>query len=131
VCSHSGTNRTPGFRGWPGTLLTGLAVIGPRGARRSKHRGGGDLTTAGPRYAHHGGVPRGPRHPLPRNEPIVPESHLDDELLALTLFSTWAVLTGRTLRAAPPGELTEEELIEFWEDVPVQTSWHAPGRGRG
>lgn len=40
----------------------------------------------------------------------------DDELLAFLLISTWSLLTGRTLRDAPPGDLTAEELIEFWAD---------------
>jgi hypothetical protein len=47
----------------------------------------------------------------------------DDDLLALTLLSTWSVLTGRTLRAVPPDELTMAELIEFWAEAPLQASW--------
>ncbi|MGI8332539.1 hypothetical protein ACRYCC_21525 [Actinomadura scrupuli] len=50
----------------------------------------------------------------------------DDDLLALTLFSTWAVRTGRTLRAAHPEELTEDELIEFWAEMPVPAAWRPP-----
>jgi hypothetical protein len=52
------------------------------------------------------------------------DSHpTDDDLLALTLVSTWSVLTGRTLRNVHPDELTEIELIEFWADTSLQTSW--------
>jgi hypothetical protein len=62
----------------------------------------------------------------------VPESRTaDNDLLALTLFSTWAVLTGRTLRAAHLDELSEEELIEFWAEVTVPTSWHPPPPDEG
>jgi hypothetical protein len=58
-------------------------------------------------------------------------SHSDDDLLALTLFSTWTVLTGRTLRDVPPDELTEEELIEFWEDLDLKAAWRPPESDRG
>jgi hypothetical protein len=52
-----------------------------------------------------------------RNEPVVPLTpQSDDELLACLLISTWSLLTGRTLRAAAPGDLSAEELIEFWAD---------------
>jgi len=37
-------------------------------------------------------------------------------LLAFLLILTWSLLSGRTLRAAAPGDLTAEELIEFWAD---------------
>jgi hypothetical protein len=60
----------------------------------------------------------------------VPDSHPDDQL-ALTLFSTWSVLTGRTLRAARPDDLTEEELIEFWQDASFETTWGVPASGPG
>jgi hypothetical protein len=62
----------------------------------------------------------------------VPESRTaDNDLLALTLFSTWAVLTGRTLRAAHLDELSEDELIEFWAEVTVPTSWRPPPPDQG
>lgn len=45
------------------------------------------------------------------------DSPAEQALLALTLITTWALTTGRTLR---PGvsldQLTEDELIEFWAD---------------
>lgn len=44
-------------------------------------------------------------------------SPAEQDLLARTLITTWALATGRTMRAGvPPGELTEDELIEFWAD---------------
>jgi hypothetical protein len=44
-------------------------------------------------------------------------SPAEQALLALTLITTWALATGRTLRSGvPPGQLTEDELIEFWAD---------------
>jgi len=40
-----------------------------------------------------------------------------DELLSFLLISTWSLTTGRQLRCdVPPGELTEQELIDFWAD---------------
>jgi hypothetical protein len=44
-------------------------------------------------------------------------SPAEQALLALILITTWALATGRTLRAdVPPDQLTERELIEFWAD---------------
>jgi len=44
-------------------------------------------------------------------------SPAEQALLALTLITTWALATGRTLRSdVSPGQLTENELIEFWAD---------------
>lgn len=40
----------------------------------------------------------------------------DDALLARSLYTTWAVRTGRMPRAVPVTELTPEELIDFWAD---------------
>jgi hypothetical protein len=41
----------------------------------------------------------------------------EDDLLAHVLISTWALITGRTLRCdVPARELSEEELIDFWAD---------------
>jgi hypothetical protein len=39
-----------------------------------------------------------------------------DAALARSLFTTWAIRTGRALRLVPVAELTAEELIEFWAD---------------
>jgi hypothetical protein len=47
--------------------------------------------------------------------PNVPDHY--DDLLATPLIRSWMVATGRTLRAdVPPGELSAEELIDFWAD---------------
>jgi hypothetical protein len=40
----------------------------------------------------------------------------EDSALALTLFSTWSLLTGRRLRAAHLTELDATELVDFWAD---------------
>ncbi len=41
----------------------------------------------------------------------------DDEIIAQVLILTWAMATGRTLRAdVPPAELGAAELIAFWAD---------------
>jgi hypothetical protein len=40
----------------------------------------------------------------------------EDPALALTLFSTWSLLTGRRLRTVKRSELDAEELIDFWAD---------------
>jgi hypothetical protein len=40
----------------------------------------------------------------------------EDPALALTLISTWALLTGRRLRAVTLAELNGRELIDFWAD---------------
>jgi hypothetical protein len=45
---------------------------------------------------------------------VVPRG--DDEHLALLLVATWSLRTGRRLRHAPPEQLTEAELLEFWDD---------------
>lgn len=48
---------------------------------------------------------------------VVEETAAEEALLALTLITTWALATGRTLRSdVPPGQLTEAELMEFWAD---------------
>ncbi|MCK2218782.1 hypothetical protein MF672_034050 [Actinomadura sp. ATCC 31491] len=39
-----------------------------------------------------------------------------DEHLLVTLVTTWVLATGRRPPAARPGDLTAEELIEFWAD---------------
>jgi hypothetical protein len=67
-----------------------------------------------------------------RNEPVVPTNpKSEDELLACLLISTWSVLTGRTLRAAAPADLTAEELIEFWaDDFPENSPKDSPADAR-
>ncbi|QXJ21844.1 hypothetical protein AGRA3207_002745 [Actinomadura graeca] len=47
----------------------------------------------------------------------------DDAFLALSLITIWATRTGRTLRAVPIGELTADELEDFWADDQL---WPAP-----
>ncbi|WP_424533767.1 hypothetical protein ACOZ38_25880 [Sphaerisporangium viridialbum] len=45
---------------------------------------------------------------------------VDEELLVL-LVTTWAIRTGRIPPARPPGQLTAEELMEFWADDQIAT----------
>ncbi|WP_131738752.1 hypothetical protein [Actinomadura roseirufa] len=40
----------------------------------------------------------------------------DTAVLALSLFTTWAARTGRSLPAGPVDDLSPEEIIEFWVD---------------
>lgn len=40
----------------------------------------------------------------------------DDPALALTLISTWSLLTGRRLRSVDRTKLNVDELIDFWAD---------------
>ncbi|WP_242894452.1 hypothetical protein [Actinomadura litoris] len=41
----------------------------------------------------------------------------DDELIACTLITLWALATGRALPdGVPPARLAEHELIAFWAD---------------
>jgi hypothetical protein len=47
--------------------------------------------------------------------------HADDAALARSLFTTWAIRTGRSLRAVPVTELTPEELIDFWADDQLES----------
>ena len=43
--------------------------------------------------------------------------HVDDELLARLLITSWTLATGRTLPVGvPPRLLSEDELISFWAD---------------
>ncbi|GAA2399010.1 hypothetical protein GCM10010191_02240 [Actinomadura vinacea] len=46
----------------------------------------------------------------------------DDEYLAFLLVANWSLHTGRRLREAPPEELTEGELMEFWSDPTWETA---------
>jgi hypothetical protein len=43
-------------------------------------------------------------------------SPADTALMALTLFTVWSARTGRVLPPVPIGDLTAEELVEFWAD---------------
>lgn len=40
----------------------------------------------------------------------------DAALMALSLFTVWAVRTGRTLRPVPIADLTAQEIEAFWAD---------------
>jgi hypothetical protein len=52
-----------------------------------------------------------------RIEYMVPDSCMcDDPALALTLISTWSLLTGRRLRTVDRTKLNVDELIDFWAD---------------
>ncbi|HEX6471678.1 MAG TPA: hypothetical protein VF069_21440 [Streptosporangiaceae bacterium] len=61
---------------------------------------------------------------------VVAEAPAEEALLALTLITTWALATGRAVRSdVPPGQLTEDELIEFWADPLIgdESSQLTPG----
>ncbi|TDB92487.1 hypothetical protein [Actinomadura sp. 7K534] len=51
-----------------------------------------------------------------RPEPGLQTPRSDDEHLAFLLVATWSLRTGRRLRHAPPEQLTETELLDFWSD---------------
>ena len=40
----------------------------------------------------------------------------DDDDLALTLMTMWALYTGRAMPDRPPRLLTEQELLDFWAE---------------
>ncbi|TDC68234.1 hypothetical protein E1200_12405 [Actinomadura sp. GC306] len=63
----------------------------------------------------------------PEPVPLAPRS--DDEHLAFLLVATWSLRTGRRLRHAPPDQLTEAELLEFWSDPEYGRSPVAPACG--
>jgi hypothetical protein len=44
------------------------------------------------------------------------EQEREDEILALCLYTMWALRTGRPPPPRPYGELTREQLLEFWSD---------------
>jgi hypothetical protein len=57
-----------------------------------------------------------PNTPVPDRSPVSSWAP-GEQMLALTLITTWALATGRNLRSdVPPDQLTREELIEFWAD---------------
>jgi hypothetical protein len=53
-----------------------------------------------------------------------------DTILAVSLFTVWAIRTGRGLPDAAVTELTPEELIEFWADDQLDEPCAAPGPER-
>ena len=65
-----------------------------------------------------------------RPEPAPVASRSDDEHLAFLLVTTWSLRTGRRLRHAPPEQLTEVELLEFWSDPEYGRSPAVPARAR-
>jgi hypothetical protein len=58
--------------------------------------------------------------------PGLPLLQSADAVLALSLFTTWAVRTGRVLRPVPVPDLTAEELIEFWADDQLEPEGSYP-----
>jgi hypothetical protein len=40
----------------------------------------------------------------------------NDDRLALTLMTVWALCTGRSMPGGPPACLTEQQLIDFWAE---------------
>ncbi|WP_131735698.1 hypothetical protein [Actinomadura roseirufa] len=49
--------------------------------------------------------------------PVARPPRTDDDLIACTLITLWALATGRTPPyAVPPARLGEQELIDFWSD---------------
>jgi len=59
--------------------------------------------------------------------PGAPAWLTDDDLLARSLYTVWAIRTGRTLRAVPITELNPGELIEFWADDQLELLSRHPG----
>lgn len=50
-----------------------------------------------------------------------------DEFVARLLIDIWTLATGKTLRCdVPPGELTAEELIDFWSDDHLEGTRKTP-----
>jgi hypothetical protein len=47
---------------------------------------------------------------------LVPISCRTDDDLALTLMTTWALFTGRTMPGMPLFGLSEQQLIDFWAE---------------
>ena len=41
---------------------------------------------------------------------------VNDEHLALTLMTMWALATGRAMPGRPPRLMSEQELIDFWAE---------------
>ncbi|WP_242907149.1 hypothetical protein [Actinomadura terrae] len=55
--------------------------------------------------------------PVPGHAPGARRPRSDDELIAYTLITLWALATGRSLPdGVPPARLDEHELIAFWAD---------------
>ena len=73
---------------------------------------------------------RGPRAIVPSG--LVPDwtasrCQDDDERYAWVLITSWALITGRLLRADVPARLlTKDELIEFWADDQTAEGHGAP-----
>jgi hypothetical protein len=60
-----------------------------------------------------GTVPRLTRKAM--NE-LKSQAFCDDDDLALTLMTMWALYTGRAMPGRPPRLLTEQELLDFWAE---------------
>ncbi len=50
----------------------------------------------------------------------------EEQVLALVLITAWAVRTGRVLRPVPMGELSPEELVDFWADDQLEQPMGTP-----
>jgi hypothetical protein len=54
----------------------------------------------------------------------------EDTILAVSLFTVWAIRTGRALPDAAVTDLTPEELTEFWADDQLDEPCAAPAPER-
>ena len=52
-----------------------------------------------------------------------PSKPSDAALMSLSLFTVWAIRTGRTLRPVPVAELSADELEAFWEDDQLEAPY--------
>jgi hypothetical protein len=50
------------------------------------------------------------------NETTCQTYSTNDDQLALTLMTVWALDKGRAMPRVPPGCLTEQQLIDFWAE---------------
>ncbi|MGI5420415.1 hypothetical protein [Actinomadura luteofluorescens] len=79
----------------------------------------------------HGQSPQhGARPRMERANPLVPRIPRDDEeSTILMLAAIWALETGRALPAAPPCQMSRDELIEFWADPALEQAYTPSGSG--
>ncbi|GAA4289298.1 hypothetical protein ACFQY7_27670 [Actinomadura luteofluorescens] len=62
--------------------------------------------------------------------PLVPRIPRDDEeSTILMLAAIWALETGRALPAAPPCQMSRDELIDFWADPALEEAYTPSGSG--
>lgn len=60
--------------------------------------------------------PRGVASAAKQKAKYADDNPPEDQALALSLITVWAMRTGQRLRQVPVSELTAEELIDFWAD---------------